>query len=109
MVDDDTGPMTDRGALGMIRALNKVADSERRRADGKPAPMAMCPRCKTEPLVFTFDRPRYEFHCVICGGWYGFLDPLPAEPTPEIETRLYELKALYAASKTAIDPEPRRE
>ena len=65
----------------------------------KPAPMEMCPRCRTEPLVLTFDRPGYEFTCVICGGWYGFLDPIPAEATDEIGARQIELKARYDASR----------
>lgn len=82
-----------------IKALSKISDMDERKREGRAAPMAMCPRCRTEPLVFTFDRPKFEFHCVICGGWFGFLDPIPAEETPEISARQVELNAQYLASK----------
>lgn len=95
--------------LDAMKALDKIGDMRERDKEGKPAPMAMCPVCKTEPLIFTFDRPRYEFHCWTCKDWFGFLDPIAAEPTPEIETRLIEVRAQYAVSKADAAQEPRRE
>jgi hypothetical protein len=61
----------------------------------KEPPMAMCPRCPREPLVCTFELDGYEFTCLGCGGWFGFLDPRAEESTPELEAMLDERKAVY--------------
>jgi hypothetical protein len=65
----------------------------------KEPPMAMCRRCPNEPVVSTFEMPGAEFHCVVCGEWIGFLDPRPEPATPELEARLEEHKATYAAQR----------
>lgn len=64
------------------------------------APTATC-RADGEPLVFTFEYPRYEFICMVCGEKYGFLDPAPAESTPELEARHAELRAQYETERAA--------
>jgi hypothetical protein len=66
----------------------------------KPAPMATCPTCH-DPLVMTFEFPGAEFICVPCDRLYGFLSPLAAESTPELEARHEELKAEYLAARAA--------
>jgi hypothetical protein len=76
-------------------ALSTVLDRDKRKREGREPPMAMCPRCRTEPLVSTFDRAGAEFHCVVCGGWFGFLAPIPAETTDELNARLAEHEATY--------------
>lgn len=62
----------------------------------KPAPMATCPR-DDEPLIASFEQRGAEFVCIVCGTWYGFLSPKPADPTPELNARYSELRGLYAA------------
>lgn len=60
---------------------------------------AMCPRCPDEVLVFTFRWPGAEFWCPGCHGHFGFLDPRPADPTPELDARCEAAKVAFAASE----------
>lgn len=46
-----------------------------------------------EPLISTMAFSKYEFYCLCCGRHYGFFDPLPGTPTPELEIRMEELQA----------------
>jgi hypothetical protein len=62
------------------------------------APMACCRSCG-EPLVFTVERPGYEFVCVPCDRWYGFLDPVGKEPTMELDARLEDQTLRYEAQR----------
>lgn len=70
------------------------------RRQGNP-PMAMCRRCPDEPLVMTFEFPKYEFICMNCKSLYGFLDPRPAEETPEIKAKQIERQKQYEAERKA--------
>ena len=81
------------------KAFAMVLDAIARKQQGKPAPMATCPRCR-EPLIFTFRFQGKEFICMGCGRLWGFVEPIPAESTPELEARYRELKAKW-------DKEPR--
>lgn len=67
-----------------------------RQKQGKPAPVATCPS-DGESLIMTFERPGAEFVCVVCGRWYGFLAPVPAEPSPELEARRIVLREAFDA------------
>lgn len=67
----------------------------------KTPPVAMCPRCPDEPLVFTFEMTGAEFTCLGCGGWFGFLDPRAAESTPELDARAAERKATHLEQRAA--------
>lgn len=64
------------------------------RKPGDPKMYACCPR-DNEPLICTLERPRAEFHCMVCGGWFGFLAPKPMEETPERNQRYEQLQALF--------------
>ncbi len=59
---------------------------------------AVCPK-DGEPLVMSLERAGYEFVCIICGNWLGFLSPNGATPTPELDARYEELLAQYKAGK----------
>lgn len=65
-----------------------------RKQAGKPAPFACCPR-DGEPLMSTFEFTGAEFYCQVCGGRFGFLSPTAKEPTPELQVRHDELRAVY--------------
>jgi hypothetical protein len=85
--------MSPINALHVAKALDLM---------GKPEPpIAMCPRCPDEPLVFTFERRGFEFTCLSCGGWFGFLDPRAAAPTPELLVLADERKATYQLAREA--------
>lgn len=58
------------------------------------APVATC-RVDGEPLVMTFEFPKYEFICQVCKKLYDFFGPKPADETPELLARYEELKAEY--------------
>lgn len=73
--------------LDTAKALNLMGKKE--------PPMAMCPSCKTEPLVLTFKWPGAEFYCVVCGRTFGFLDPRPETPTPELVAHQLANKAKF--------------
>ena len=60
------------------------------------SPVATCPSDR-EPLVPTFERRGAEFVCAVCGSWYGFLSPTPADSTPELEARAQELAEAWRA------------
>lgn len=77
-----------------IKALGMVLDMEDRKKTGKPAPMATCPACE-EPLVGTIKFPGKEFVCVACRRTWGFIEPRPAEATPELKARYKVLKAQW--------------
>lgn len=73
--------------------------SDRINVSSEP-PMATCPN-DGEPVVCTFEFPKYEFVCVVCGWLGGFLSPTPAEATPEIEARHAELQEQYRVERAA--------
>lgn len=77
-----------------LKAFGMVLDSIKRKEEGKPPPMATCPSCK-EPLIMTFRFPGKEFICVCCRKLWGFVDPIPAEVTPELNARRDELVAQW--------------
>jgi hypothetical protein len=65
-----------------------------RKRDGRPKPIACCPRCvEPTPLIGTIAFYRAEFYCLDCGGHFGFLSPRTGEPTPELEARLASYEA----------------
>ena len=82
-----------------VKALGMVLDVIARKKTGKPAPMATCPVCK-EPLIATIRFRGKEFICVACKRLWEFLDPLPADATPELEARYKVLKAEWDAVVT---------
>lgn len=57
-------------------------------------PTATCPH-DHEPLVATMEFRGAEFYCVVCQRTFGFLSPIPATTTPELDARLTELTAAY--------------
>lgn len=61
-------------------------------------PVAGCPRCSA-PLVCTLERPGYEFHCIECGSWHGFMAPVSLDPTPEVLERCDANAARFAESR----------
>lgn len=78
-----------------------VDDSFRTIPDPAGGPkMAMCPRCN-EPLVCTMEFRGAEFVCMVCRGRFGFLAPVPAEPTAELDARHDELRAQYDRERAA--------
>jgi hypothetical protein len=79
-----------------VKALGKVLDVMSRKREGKEPPIATCPSC-SEPLISTLKFPGAEFICVVCRRLWGFIDPTPAESTPELLTRLEELRAQWRA------------
>jgi hypothetical protein len=58
----------------------------------KVTPLAGCPSCKA-PLISTMVFARAEFYCLECGQRWGFLNPTPLDPTPELDARYEALKA----------------
>lgn len=66
-------------------------------SDPRPRPMAGCPECR-EPLISTFERPKKEFHCLVCGRWWAFLSPVPIDPE-ENKARYEELLARFEAGE----------
>lgn len=60
-------------------------------------PTACCPRDR-EPLIATFERRGAEFHCLICGGWFGFLAPVKRYGD-DVAARHDELKARFDAGE----------
>lgn len=81
-----------------VKALGMVLDGMARKKAGRKPPMATCPAhyCG-EPLVSTLRFRGYEFICVVCKRHWGFVDPTPAESTPELKARYEELKAQWDA------------
>ena len=68
----------------MLRALELALRTHR----GEGPRVAMCPACPDEVLVATFRWPGAEFYCLACDGRYDFVDPRPAEETPELLDRI---------------------
>lgn len=58
----------------------------------------LCPR-DDEPLVSTFEFPRYELYCVVCGWKGGIFDGSRGESTPERAARHGELTERYKAER----------
>ena len=71
-----------------IETSNRLLD------ESKPKPVACCPT-DGEPLIFTLERSGAEFHCMVCGRWFGFLSPRPADSTPELIARHAELQTQF--------------
>jgi len=84
----------------IVKAFAMALDAIDRKKQGKPAPMAICPHCR-EPLIGTFRFPGKEFICMGCDRLWGFVEPIPAEATPELEARYQELKAKWHAERKA--------
>lgn len=60
-----------------------------RKQDGRPKPIACCPRCiELTPLISTIAFYKAEFYCLDCGGHFGFLSPKTGEPTPALNAML---------------------
>jgi hypothetical protein len=51
------------------------------------------------PLISTFEQPGAEFYCMTCGRYFGFLDPKPATPTPELTAQYEALRARFKAGE----------
>lgn len=86
------------GAEGIAPALDLIG----RKREGKPAPMACCPRCPgTVPLVSTCVFPGAEFYCAECGAKVGFLSPRPAEATDELKAEQGRLQDAFEADYLA--------
>ena len=85
-----------------VKAIELAFDAMRRKREGKEPPIATCPSC-SEPLVGTFKFPGKEFICVACRGLWGFVEPTPAEATPELLARLKELKAQWQAEQDTLE------
>lgn len=61
-----------------------------------PPRTAMCPVCPDEVLVSTIRWPAAEFYCLGCQGHFSFVDPRPAETTPELDERIAAANARFA-------------
>lgn len=71
-------------------------------ADRTAAPTALC--CCGTPLVGTMERPGYEWYCVGCESWWGWLHARKGDgpnPSPELDERYAEAKAQYDAERAA--------
>lgn len=64
---------------------------------------AMCRRCDV-PLVATFAFDQFEFYCLDCGGKYGFLQPKPADETPELVAECDRRLAEFTENASALIP-----
>lgn len=104
-IDDAQHAVKAAGYIGRVRAIERdgaevlvyqpPGPMERilgRLPLGEPVPTAGCPRDRT-PLIATIAFPKAEFYCLECGGHFGFLDPVPLEPTPEINKQMEALQA----------------
>ena len=85
-----------------VRALEMAFDAMARKREGKEPPIATCPSC-SEPLIGTFKFPGKEFICVVCRRLWGFVEPTPAETTPELLARLEELRKQWKAEQVSDD------
>ena len=85
-----------------LKAFEMVLDRAKRKSEGKASPIATCPKCK-EPLIMTLKFRGKEFICVECRSLWGFVEPIPAEETPELMTRLKELRAKWEAEQHRKD------
>jgi hypothetical protein len=55
----------------------------------------VCPYDDT-PLVWTFERPGAEYHCLRCGTWIGVLSAFDAANTPERDGLADHVSDLFA-------------
>lgn len=85
-----------------VKALGLALDSMARKRDGRDPRIATCPSC-SEPLIGTFKFPGKEFICVVCRMLWGFVEPTPAESTPELLARLDELREQWRAEQSKED------
>lgn len=90
--------MSPADGLQMVKALDLALRSHR----GEKPRVAMCPTCPDEVLVATFRWPGAEFYCLRCEGLFSFVDPRPAEPTPELDARIEHEE--LAESRLCLDP-----
>lgn len=81
--------------LDLTRALEMIGRKG-------PPKVAMCPACPDEVLVSTFRWSGAEFYCLTCRGHFGWLDPRPADDTPELTARC-EAASLAFADEQAED------
>lgn len=87
-----------RGAEAVVPALDLIG----RKREGRPAPMACCPRCPGEvPLISTLEFRGAEFYCMECGAKVGFLSPRPVEATEALKAEHDRLRARYDAGERA--------
>lgn len=77
---------------GRVTALDAVKAIE---MHGRGRKVAMC-SCDA-PLVSTLAFRHFEFYCLDCGRRYGFLDPRPADETPELIARCDAYLAEWSA------------
>jgi hypothetical protein len=79
----------------------RVADQAfRSEFEQRPPPQTACCRtCKDMPLISTFERAGAEFHCMGCGGWFGFMSPKGMEDTPELDAKYKALLARFEAGE----------
>lgn len=61
-----------------------------------------------EPVVFTFEFPGAEYHCVACGWLGGIFDPPRVAATPGRVARYYELAGRYENERIARGGQPHR-
>lgn len=74
----------------------KAIELALRTARGEGPRVAMCPRCPDEVLVATLRWPGAEFYCLGCEGTFSFVDPRPADETPELLERIEAANARFA-------------
>lgn len=74
----------------------KALELALRTGRGEGPMVAMCPRCPDEVLVSTLRWAGYEFYCLACSGLFSYVDPRPAEPTPELDARIEAANAAFA-------------
>lgn len=67
---------------------------------GEPK-VAMCPSCEV-PLVATFAFDGKEFICLRCGALYEWLEPTPADSTPELLAQMHELEEEWVPIGSAL-------
>lgn len=81
----------------------KAIELALRTGRGEGPRVAMCPTCPDEVLVSTLHWPGAEFYCLGCEGVFSYVDPRPAEETPEllerIETTMTRFRELLEAGK----------
>lgn len=85
-----------------VKALGLVLDTMKRKREGIEPPIATCPSC-SEPLIGTLKFRGKEFICVACRRLWGFVEPTPAESTPELLARLGELQTQWDAEQSKED------
>lgn len=84
--------------LTMVKALDLALRTLRHEGPR----VAMCPTCPDEVLVSTFRWSGAEFYCLGCRGHFSFVDPRPADPTPELDIRIAQAESRFA--ELFVDP-----